>query len=123
MSFPTVKTIHDEYFKPIEEFLNKGERDIIKPDGSCISIPRSVIPVEEAGKILAIGDIHGDLSVAIKALKLGGVISDRIPDNFIDISKINWIGGNTFVVQLGDQIDRVRPSKLFNSSYPILTPQ
>ena len=55
------------------------------------------------------------MEVAIKTLKLAGVISKSIPDNTLDIRKINWEGGDTFVVQLGDQIDRVRPSKLFNS--------
>jgi hypothetical protein len=68
----------------------------------------------KVGKLVAIGDIHGDLSVAIKALKLAGVIDMKISDNSRDINKINWVGGNTYVVQLGDQIDRVRPNKLFN---------
>jgi hypothetical protein len=69
----------------------------------------------KVNKLVAIGDIHGDLSVAIKALKLGGVISMNIDDNLKDISKINWTGGNTYVVQLGDQIDRVRPETYFNN--------
>ena len=84
-----------------------NHQSLFSKKSSCIFPPQR--------KIVAIGDIHGDLSVAIKALKLGGVISSKIPDNFTDVSQINWEGGNTFIVQLGDQIDRVRPSKLFNS--------
>jgi hypothetical protein len=69
----------------------------------------------KVNKLVAIGDIHGDLSVAIKSLKLAGVIPMNISDELKDISKINWTGGNTFVVQLGDQIDRVRPEKYYNN--------
>lgn len=69
-------------------------------------------------KLVAIGDIHGDLSVAIKTLKLAGVISNYIPNDTKDISNIHWIGGKTHVVQLGDQIDRVRPSVLVNNICP-----
>lgn len=76
-------------------------------------INRCVYP--KVKKLVAIGDIHGDLSVAIKALKLAGVIDNNIDDNTRNINDINWIGGDTYVVQLGDQIDRVRPSKLFNN--------
>ena len=85
---------------------NNLENQILNTN-SCLFPPKK--------KIVAIGDIHGDLSVAIKSLKLAQVIDLSIPDNTSDITKINWIGGDTFVVQLGDQIDRVRPSKLFNS--------
>lgn len=65
-------------------------------------------------KLVAIGDIHGDLIIAIKCLKLAGVISNTIPNNSSDINNIKWIGGKTHVVQLGDQIDRVRPNELVN---------
>lgn len=47
-------------------------------------------------RIVAIGDIHGDLAVAQKALKIAGAIDQTN----------NWIGKDLIVVQTGDQIDR-----------------
>ena len=63
-------------------------------------------------RIVAIGDLHGDLTVTLHALKLGGIIEDNIFSNNID--KAKWIAGNTFLVQLGDQIDRCRPDNWVN---------
>jgi hypothetical protein len=48
------------------------------------------------GRIVAIGDLHGDLRAAISAFRLASVIDDTE----------QWIGGNTVVVQTGDVTDR-----------------
>jgi hypothetical protein len=67
-------------------------------------------------RVIVIGDIHGDFDVAIKCLILAGCIENIEPPkhksvNMMDkfFKSINWIGGDTYIVQLGDQMDRVRP--------------
>ena len=54
-------------------------------------------------RIIAIGDTHGDYDMTIKALLLAKVIK-------INGNNIEWVGGNTYVIQIGDQIDRCRPN-------------
>jgi hypothetical protein len=64
-------------------------------------VPATLPKVE---RVVVLGDIHGDYELAIKMLEIAKVIS-------IDETKnIKWIGGNTHVVQVGDQIDRCRPT-------------
>ncbi len=69
-------------------------------------------------RIIVIGDLHGDFEAAIKCLILSKCINDPgvmpNPRNISEVShffndKLEWIGGDTYIVQLGDQIDRVRP--------------
>lgn len=52
--------------------------------------------------IYVFGDIHGDYNLAIEMLKLSQTI--KITNNDIE-----WIGGDAYIVQIGDQIDSCRP--------------
>src|SRR4051812_26345533 len=47
-------------------------------------------------RLVAIGDLHGDLAATKRTLRLAGAIDD----------KDAWIGGALVVVQTGDEIDR-----------------
>lgn len=51
---------------------------------------------ELSKKIVAIGDLHGDLKSTVKTLTMS---------NLIDASR-NWIGKNTILIQMGDILDR-----------------
>lgn len=74
------------------------ESDYIKDCPNGVYVPTTLPPVK---RIIAMGDIHGDLNLAIRSFKL----SKLIDDNY------NWIANppNTVVVQVGDQIDSCRP--------------
>lgn len=47
-------------------------------------------------KIYAFGDIHGDLSAFLNVLKMANLINNQL----------NWCGGKSHVVQVGDILDR-----------------
>lgn len=55
--------------------------------------------VSAPGRIIAVGDIHGDIGKAISLFKMIGVV-EATEKGLI------WIGGNTTIVQLGDVLDR-----------------
>ncbi|MCP4898565.1 MAG: hypothetical protein GY906_16450, partial [bacterium] len=61
--------------------------------GANLEIPTRY---KAAKRIVAIGDLHGDLEAARAAFRLAGAIDEND----------QWIGGKLVVVQLGDQLDR-----------------
>lgn len=54
--------------------------------------PRSPLP----GRLVAIGDVHGDLQATRGVLQLAGAVG----------ADDHWVGGDLTVVQTGDQLDR-----------------
>lgn len=55
--------------------------------------------VRATGRIIAIGDIHGDMRKAISSLEAARVLEEIA-------GQVRWAGGDTVVVQLGDVLDR-----------------
>ena len=55
-------------------------------------------------RIIVIGDIHGDMNMLLKCLKIAKLISDNASRE----NNYKWIGKDTVVVQVGDQIDSCR---------------
>jgi len=67
----------------------------------CPNYPFLPTILPKVERIIVMGDIHGDYSVAIKSFQIAKLIDDNL--NWIAIPK------NTIVVQVGDQIDSCRP--------------
>ena len=58
--------------------------------------PLAPLDNDGIGRIIAVGDLHGDYENAVKTLKMAGVID----------SKTNWCAGHSTFVQTGDIVDR-----------------
>lgn len=58
-------------------------------------------------KIIAVGDIHGDFQIFVKVLQMCKLINKNL----------EWIGGDTYLVQLGDTLDGKRPETTIDSSF------
>jgi hypothetical protein len=55
--------------------------------------------ITATGRIVAIGDIHGDIQKLLDCLVIAGLVLQ-------DEDGLRWIGGDATVVQLGDVLDR-----------------
>lgn len=66
------------------------------PKAAACNLAALPLRRQQPKRVIAIGDIHGDLSAARAALRAGGVIDEND----------KWIGKDTVVVQTGDVLDR-----------------
>jgi hypothetical protein len=67
-----------------------------EPDSDDLRAPPLPAQISSKGRIVAIGDVHGDLDATRRALRLGGLVDEND----------RWAGGHTVAVQVGDQTDR-----------------
>ena len=58
--------------------------------------------VSAPGRVIAIGDLHGDIGQARRALRLAGVLGEDDDES----GNPTWVGGDTTLVQVGDILDR-----------------
>lgn len=70
-------------------------------------------------RVVVFGDIHGDYQLTIDMFTKAGLVSHNIDSN--DTDTFTWIGGDTCVVQIGDQIDRCRPMPGLPCTHPKTT--
>ena len=101
-----------QFIKMKETFKNTDDfKEIWKAQCSKYNIANQPSILPPAKRIIVIGDIHGDLKNTIQILKLAKVINDEL----------KWIGGETIVVQVGDQIDRCRYDRVNLCNQPGVT--
>jgi hypothetical protein len=99
--------------------MNKKSKDKYSKNFSDVCKGYVKIPdtLSKRDRIIAIGDVHGDLNLTVQNLIIAKVIEltnkdiNTLEVKYEDNSKeyYKWIGGDTVVVQVGDQVDRCRP--------------
>lgn len=60
-----------------------------------------------SNRIIAIGDLHGDYRIFVEILKMCKLINNNL----------DWTGGDTYLVQLGDTLDGKRPGTKIDNSF------
>ena len=76
-----------------ERLLSCG---VLQPRAATATEP-VITRLPQPGRLVAIGDLHGDATAFRKVLSVAGLC---------DESSGRWIGGDTTLVQIGDVLDR-----------------
>jgi hypothetical protein len=109
-----------DYLDKLVELYYDNDKNVIQYLESAHK-KTHILPPQQ--RIIVIGDIHGDFEVAIRCLILAKCIKYIEPPVHKTIESMDaffktleWIGGSSYIVQLGDQIDRVRPQSWDSNS-------
>ena len=106
-----------EYIKLSEEFMIEGYPTLIIHKNShlgrmtdeelnkFLNVDNKEMAVPK--RIVCIGDIHGDFQIFKKVLAMCKLIDESD----------NWIGGDTYLVQLGDTLDGKRPNVVIEKEF------
>ena len=88
--------------KELEDYIENvyGFQTVWKDKCSKYNIESQPHVLPPVKRIIVIGDIHGDWEMTLQALRVAKLIDKND----------NWVGGETVVVQVGDQVDRCRYS-------------
>jgi hypothetical protein len=87
-------------------------------DKDCNNYPSlpTILPFPKNNRIIAIGDVHGDMQLVVDSLIIAKVIfpiKSKLDSISVKVGNnkqnYEWIGGETIVVQIGDQNDSCRP--------------
>ena len=100
MGVNTIKKLKEKIPEIIKTKEYKSFQDLF--DGECNTKYIPVIHENKVNTIIVIGDIHGDYELMKSYFIDSGVAKLRN-------GELTWCGGNTIIVQVGDQIDRCRP--------------
>ena len=85
----------------------------LAPVGAAVTPLSERLSRPAAPLVVAIGDLHGDLDVARRALRLAGAID----------AADQWVGGELVLVQTGDLIDRGDDDRALLDLFERLRPQ
>ncbi len=91
---------HKKIHKEIEDYIQNVYKfkDVWKEQCKKYEIDKQPSVLPPVKRIIVIGDIHGDWEMTQKLLRVAKLID----------KDGNWVGADTVVVQVGDQIDRCR---------------
>ena len=120
----SLKKTYHYYFQnnTYNDYIKKSMYDFLKYINKYEHKKQITNITRNTSRIIAIGDIHGDMDLMLDLLKIANVIEETSKtDSDCNIIELNykgiiydkkffkWIGNDTVVVQVGDQIDRCRP--------------